>query len=97
LSPAKLSSALQEDFVRTELETGHRMLALAGEQENLHEDDAARQSLNMAHIALSGAERHLAAVNLAATETAVLSQDLAELRRRIEAFQGGIRKPRRQR
>jgi len=91
LSPAKLSCTLQEDFVRTELETGYRMLTQAAAQQDLHQDEAVTQSISLARLALSGAERHLAAVNLAAAETEGLYQDLGELRRRIDAFLGSAK------
>jgi len=86
LSPAKHSTALQLSFVRTELETGHRMLALAGKQRDLLEHDAAAQSLSMAWLALSGAENHLAAVKLPRREAKQILPEVRELRRRIAAF-----------
>ena len=89
MSPAKHSTALQIGFVRNELETGYRMLALATRQRDLHEDDAAAQSLGMAHLALSGAENHLAAVNLPRREAKQILRETGELRRRIAAFGGG--------
>jgi hypothetical protein len=89
MSPAKHSTALQVDFVRTELETGHRMLALAARQRDLQEDDAAVESLGMARLSLSGAENHLAAVNLPRQEAKQIVREVGELRRRLEAFDGG--------
>jgi hypothetical protein len=97
LSPAKLNTRLQGDFVRTELETGHRMLALAMDQRTLHEDDAAVQSLSLSRVALSGAERHLATVKLPRVEAKELLRDVRELGRRIEGFEsarGNGRAPR---
>jgi len=88
LSPAKLNLTLQSDFVRTELETGHKMLAMAIDQRSMEANDAANDSLDMARVALTGAERHLEAVNLPARETKGLYRDLRELRRQIQGFTG---------
>jgi hypothetical protein len=90
-SPAELNIALQSNFVRTELETGHRMLTLAAKQRNMREDDSARQSLSMALVALSGAERHLASVTLPRMETTELRRNVGELRRRIDGFDSSAR------
>jgi hypothetical protein len=89
VSPARLNVTLQGDFVRTEVETGLRMLALARQQQRRRQDEAARESLNLAKVALSGAERHLAAVSLPPAETRELSRDLRVLRRRLEAAGSG--------
>ena len=91
-SPAILSSALQEDFVRTELETGHRMLELAIKQKGLGEHDAAAQSLSLAHVALSGAQEHLSAVKLPRSQTKEMYRQVRELRRQIEDFDGSRKK-----
>jgi len=97
LSPVILSSALQEDFVRTELETGHRMLELAIKQRDLQEFDAAAHSLTLAKVALSGAHRHLSAVKLPGSETKEIYSQVRELRRQIESFDGGRKKEKRTR
>ena len=88
MSPARLSTTLQENFVKSELETGHRMLALGKDQRKLRQQEAARQSLDLARVALSGAERHLEAVNLPQIERDELSHDVDQLRREIETFEG---------
>jgi len=87
MSPAKRNITLQVGFVRTELETGHRMLALAGRQRRLHEDEAAMESLSMARMALSGAQDHLIAVNLPRSETKGIVREIRELRRQTAAFE----------
>ena len=91
MSPAKLSDRLQSDFVRTELETGYKMLRLAMEQRNSQERDAAAQSLSLARVALAGAVEHLAAINLPRDENRELSHGVRELRRAIEHFENGGR------
>ena len=89
MSPAKLNITLQSNFVRTELETGERMLAQAVIQKNLHEDESAAESLTMARVALSGAVRHLTIAKLPSGETKDLRQNIRELRRGIETFERG--------
>lgn len=89
MSPARLNSTLQADFVRTELETGHRMLAWAINQRSFRADDDAIESLSLARVALSGAERHLATVTLPRKETKELLRNVHDLRRQIESFEAG--------
>ncbi|HTQ58290.1 MAG TPA: hypothetical protein VMI94_27700 [Bryobacteraceae bacterium] len=89
MSPAKLSNTLQAGFVRTELETGHRMLAAAIGQRRAGQDATAAQSLDLARLALAGAERHLSAVSLPGGAAGELEHWLEELRGRIHEFEAG--------
>jgi hypothetical protein len=89
LSSATLNIALQTDFVRTELETGRRMLGLAAQQRSLQDHEAAMQSFNMACVALTGAERHLALAKLPLAATREVVPQVRELRQQIAAFEGG--------
>jgi hypothetical protein len=89
LSPAEQSTLLQENFVKTELETGHRMLKLAVEQRDRDEHESAMESLTLARVALSGAEEHLAAVKLPPHETREILPEVRRLRNQIENFERG--------
>jgi len=73
--------------VRTELETGHRMVEQAIKQRGQEEHDGTMQSLSLARVALTGAERHLAAVDLPQRDKRSLLADARELRRRIEGLE----------
>ncbi len=87
MSPAKLSNTLQEDFVKTELETGQKMLARAARQRSEGEQDAASESLSLARIALNGAEEHTAAVSLPEGAVQSIEKESEKLRRQITAFE----------
>ena len=89
MSPAKLSEKLQEDFVRTELETGHRMLALAIQQRSSNDYEAAEQSMGLARVALSGAEEHLESVKIPQADEEKIMEDVRQLRNQIQAYDGG--------
>lgn len=68
------------------------MLARAVSQRDRHEDDAAL-SLDMARLALSGAENHLAAVDLPPRDAKEILQEVRKLRRKIAGFEGGAGGP----
>jgi len=86
LSSASTNIRLQRAFVKTELETGYRMLGLAVAQRRLHKEDDVVESLSLALVALTGAERHMAEVKLPRTETRDIVQRARELRDQIDGF-----------
>jgi hypothetical protein len=88
LSSANTNLRLQTDFVMTELETGYRMLGLAVAQRGLRREDDAAQSLSLALVALTGAERHMVEVKLPRTKTRDIVRRARELRDRIDGFEG---------
>ena len=87
MSSANTNIRLQRAFVKTELETGYRMLDLAAMQRRLHKEDDAVESLSLALVALTGAERHMADVKLPRTETRDIFRQARQLRNQIDGFE----------
>lgn len=90
MTPEKRNITLQESFVRTELEDGQKALASACRHRELRQDDTALESLRLARVALSGAERHLAAVILPRSAAKHLFQGIRDLRIQIERFEDSV-------
>ena len=78
---------LQENFIKTELETGRKMLRQALRQRRMRQNERAMDSWRMARLALSGAETHMAAVGLPREVVTRMNRGAAQLRRLIAAFE----------
>jgi len=80
-----MSTDVQVNFIRTELQTGFTMLRLAHTEHEIHDLAGATQAIANAHTALDSAKRFASLLKDAPASI------LDELRRGIEDLEGGIR------
>ena len=87
MSSQGINTTLQTNFVRTEVQIARRMLRSAAKCLSDRQHDGARESLGMAQVALSGAEKHMAVVKLPAGKTKTIKREVRELWRRIRGIE----------